>query len=487
MLESGPLHLRARRWRPSSRRPPPTSACRTRSASPTAPTRSCSRSRRWASARGDEVICPSFTFYATAESIARVGATPVFADIDPATMNLDVDDVAARITPRTKAIMPVHLFGRPAPLAELAALGLPLIEDAAQAFGAEGTGTTGVCSTLQLLPDQEPLRARRRRPGRLHERRGRRAASGCCASTARSTSSTSSSSARTRGSTRSRPPRCASSCRSSPAGTPPGARPPRATPSSASATPSSCPPTSRATSTTCTSSARPTATASPPGCRRPGSPRAAYYVDADAPPAGDALPRLGTGLAAGDGARRRREPRAADVGRHRRRRAGARRRDGARRRGRRAPATMRLPLTRHRLWQVAADAAIVALAWVASWYVRFDGPRPGLLRPLPRLGYRRARRRDQAAGLRRLRLLQPLVALRLDARHVERGARRPRGLGRRLPRLRALRVHKAAVPARDLDHRPAALHGPRRRARACWRGRSSSGRRRGRSSRAARR
>ena len=87
---------------------------------------------------GDEVICPAFTFYATAESIARRGATPVFADIDPATLNLDPEDVARRITARTKAIMPVHLFGRPAPLAELAALGLPLVEDAAQAFGAAG-------------------------------------------------------------------------------------------------------------------------------------------------------------------------------------------------------------------------------------------------------------------------------------------------------------------------------------------------------------
>jgi dTDP-4-amino-4,6-dideoxygalactose transaminase len=102
--------------------------------------------------RGDEVICPSFTFYATAESIARVGATPVFADIEPLTLNLDPEDVAARITPRTKAIMPVHLFGRPAPLPELAALGLPLLEDAAQAFGAEGTGTTGVCSTYSFFP-----------------------------------------------------------------------------------------------------------------------------------------------------------------------------------------------------------------------------------------------------------------------------------------------------------------------------------------------
>jgi dTDP-4-amino-4,6-dideoxygalactose transaminase len=101
---------------------------------------------------GDEVICPSFTFYATPEAIVQRGATPVFADIDPATMNLDPEDVAARITPRTKAIMPVHLFGRPAPLAELAGLGLPIVEDAAQAFGAPGVATTGVLSTFSFFP-----------------------------------------------------------------------------------------------------------------------------------------------------------------------------------------------------------------------------------------------------------------------------------------------------------------------------------------------
>ena len=102
--------------------------------------------------RGDEVICPAFTFYATAEAIARVGATPVFADIDPATFNLDPHDVAAHVTERTKAIVPVHLFGRPAPLAELAELGVPLLEDAAQAFGAPGVATTGVCSTFSFFP-----------------------------------------------------------------------------------------------------------------------------------------------------------------------------------------------------------------------------------------------------------------------------------------------------------------------------------------------
>jgi len=101
---------------------------------------------------GDEVICPSFTFYATAESIARRGATPVFAEIDPVTMNLDPEDVAARITPRTKAIMPVHLFGRPAPLAELAELGPLLIEDAAQAFGSPDVAGHGIASTFSFYP-----------------------------------------------------------------------------------------------------------------------------------------------------------------------------------------------------------------------------------------------------------------------------------------------------------------------------------------------
>ena len=101
---------------------------------------------------GDEVICPAFTFYATAEAIASVGATPVFADIDPATLNLDAADVERRVTPRTRAIMPVHLFGRPAALEDLVALGLPLIEDAAQAFGARGIATTGVASTFSFYP-----------------------------------------------------------------------------------------------------------------------------------------------------------------------------------------------------------------------------------------------------------------------------------------------------------------------------------------------
>jgi dTDP-4-amino-4,6-dideoxygalactose transaminase len=101
---------------------------------------------------GDEVICPAFTFYATAEAIIRSGANPVFADIDPATLNLDAEDVAAKVTDRTKAIMPVHLFGRPAALAQLAQLGRPIIEDAAQAFGARGVAQTSLVSTFSFYP-----------------------------------------------------------------------------------------------------------------------------------------------------------------------------------------------------------------------------------------------------------------------------------------------------------------------------------------------
>src|SRR6185436_14563517 len=96
---------------------------------------------------GDEVICPSFTFYATAEAIARVGAIPVFCDIDRSTLNLDPEDVARRVTERTKAILAVHLFGRPAPIQDLPD-GIPVIEDTAQAFGAvlggRRAGTSGV-------------------------------------------------------------------------------------------------------------------------------------------------------------------------------------------------------------------------------------------------------------------------------------------------------------------------------------------------------
>jgi dTDP-4-amino-4,6-dideoxygalactose transaminase len=103
---------------------------------------------------GDEVVCPAFTFYATAEAISRVGATPVFCDIDPVTLNADPADVAERVTPRTRAVVAVHLFGRPAPLE--APAGLPVVEDAAQAFGARigerRAGTLGAAGTFSFFP-----------------------------------------------------------------------------------------------------------------------------------------------------------------------------------------------------------------------------------------------------------------------------------------------------------------------------------------------
>ncbi|MGH3043009.1 MAG: DegT/DnrJ/EryC1/StrS family aminotransferase [Gaiellaceae bacterium] len=103
---------------------------------------------------GDEVLCPAFTFYATAEAISRVGATPVFCDIDPASLTADPADVAERVTPRTRAILAVHLFGRPASLEPPA--GVPVVEDAAQAFGARlgdrRVGTLGAAGTFSFFP-----------------------------------------------------------------------------------------------------------------------------------------------------------------------------------------------------------------------------------------------------------------------------------------------------------------------------------------------
>jgi dTDP-4-amino-4,6-dideoxygalactose transaminase len=84
---------------------------------------------------GDEVIVPAYTFPATANVVALAGATPVLADVDPVTMNLDSADAERRVTPRTKPILAVHLIGRPARLEELPT-GLPVIEDAAGALGA---------------------------------------------------------------------------------------------------------------------------------------------------------------------------------------------------------------------------------------------------------------------------------------------------------------------------------------------------------------
>lgn len=88
--------------------------------------------------RGDEVITTPFTFFATAGTIHNVGATPVFVDIDPKTFNISPEAIAKAITPKTKAIIPVDLFGQMAPMEEVArvAKGIPVIEDAAQSIGA---------------------------------------------------------------------------------------------------------------------------------------------------------------------------------------------------------------------------------------------------------------------------------------------------------------------------------------------------------------
>lgn len=111
---------------------------------------------------GDEVICPSFTFFATAGCIARTGATPVFADSDPQSFNIDPLDLPRRITPRTKAIIPVHLFGQSADMDAVLAIsrkhGLAVIEDAAQALGArykgQPCGGLGDAGTFSFFPSK---------------------------------------------------------------------------------------------------------------------------------------------------------------------------------------------------------------------------------------------------------------------------------------------------------------------------------------------
>src|SRR5919198_4020509 len=106
---------------------------------------------------GDEVVVPSFTFYASAEAIPPTGARPVFCDVDPETFCVTAETVRAALTPRTKAVMVVHLFGNVAPVADIEALGVPVIEDAAQAIGSRGPGgrraaTLGAAATVSFYP-----------------------------------------------------------------------------------------------------------------------------------------------------------------------------------------------------------------------------------------------------------------------------------------------------------------------------------------------
>jgi len=109
---------------------------------------------------GDEVIVPSFTFAASGNSVRLCGAEPVFVDIDPATFCVDPAAVEAAITPRTAAVMPVHLYGHPAAMTELAAIadrhGLAVVEDAAQAHGAKlagrPVGSWGTVAAFSFYP-----------------------------------------------------------------------------------------------------------------------------------------------------------------------------------------------------------------------------------------------------------------------------------------------------------------------------------------------
>jgi dTDP-3-amino-3,4,6-trideoxy-alpha-D-glucose transaminase len=107
---------------------------------------------------GDEVVVPSFTFYASAEAIPPTGARPVFCDIDPDTYCVTAETVKAALTPRTKAVVAVHLFGNVAPIAEIEALGVPVLEDAAQAAGASSAagrpGALGSAATFSFFPSK---------------------------------------------------------------------------------------------------------------------------------------------------------------------------------------------------------------------------------------------------------------------------------------------------------------------------------------------
>jgi dTDP-4-amino-4,6-dideoxygalactose transaminase len=107
---------------------------------------------------GDEVVVPSFTFWASAEAIPPTGARPVFCDIDPDTYCVTAETVRAALSPRTKAVVAVHLFGNVAPVAEIEALGVPVLEDAAQAAGsrtdAGRPGALGTAATFSFFPSK---------------------------------------------------------------------------------------------------------------------------------------------------------------------------------------------------------------------------------------------------------------------------------------------------------------------------------------------
>jgi dTDP-4-amino-4,6-dideoxygalactose transaminase len=107
---------------------------------------------------GDDVVVPSFTFYASAEAIPPTGARPVFCDVDPDTFCVTADTVKAALTPRTRVVIVVHLFGNVAPVREIEALGVPVLEDAAQAAGSRSPdgrpGALGTAATFSFFPSK---------------------------------------------------------------------------------------------------------------------------------------------------------------------------------------------------------------------------------------------------------------------------------------------------------------------------------------------
>ncbi len=107
---------------------------------------------------GDDVVVPSFTFYASAEAIPPTGARPVFCDVDPETFCVTADTVRAALTPQTKVVIVVHLFGNVAPVAQIEALGVPVLEDAAQALGSRSErgrpGALATAATFSFFPSK---------------------------------------------------------------------------------------------------------------------------------------------------------------------------------------------------------------------------------------------------------------------------------------------------------------------------------------------
>jgi dTDP-4-amino-4,6-dideoxygalactose transaminase len=168
--------------------------------------------------KGDEVITTPFTFFATVECIAHLGATPVFVDIEPGTYNMDVSQVEAAITDKTKAILPVHIFGQCVdmdPLLDIADKhGIPVIEDACQAIGAtykgERAGSLARAAAFSFFPSKNLGCAG---DGGIITTDDEALAKAARKMAAPRRSTTTTRSARIRASTHCRPASCRSSCR----------------------------------------------------------------------------------------------------------------------------------------------------------------------------------------------------------------------------------------------------------------------------------